>query len=52
MTTGRTHKRAKSQERELERLFRQAASLSRKSKESPSDGRAEEVEHSETEREK
>jgi hypothetical protein len=36
------HKKVKSQERELERLFRQAASLSRKSEEGSSDECAEE----------
>jgi len=45
------HKKVKSQERELERLFRQAASLPRKSKEGSSDERAEEEQLRAAERE-
>jgi hypothetical protein len=41
-----SRKRVKSQERELVKLFRQAVILARKSKESSSQERAEEAEHS------
>jgi hypothetical protein len=41
-----SRKRVESQEQELERLFRQAVILSRKSKESSPRERAEEAEHS------
>jgi hypothetical protein len=47
-----SRKRAKSQDRELEKLFRQAASFSRKSKRSSSRVRAEEEEHSGTDKRK
>jgi hypothetical protein len=42
-----SHKRVKSQDRELEELFRQAASLSHKAKDDSSRERADEREHSE-----